>query len=94
MKKKAENLRKKAEAILKQKRSIPDESFKKLGIDKLIEELSIYQVELEMQHEALLERQDDLQKSKDRFEGLFNHAPSGYVFLNQDHQIVGCNNTF
>jgi PAS domain S-box-containing protein len=92
--KKSEELRNKAKAILARQKEVTHSELNKLGVDKMIEELSIYQVELEMQNESLLEKQEELIKSTDRFEGLFNHAPVGYLFLNEDLKIIECNNTF
>jgi PAS domain S-box-containing protein len=61
--------------------------------DELIEELKIYQYELEFQNDELKRIQVDLQKSHDEFQDLFQEAPVGYLILDEDFEIIECNRT-
>lgn len=64
------------------------------SLESLVEDLKIYQYELEFQKEELLRIQEELQLSRDSFRDLFQHAPIGYVLLNSDFLIQECNQAF
>lgn len=63
-------------------------------IDKIIEELSIYQVELEIQNEELRNTQLELETARNKYRDLFESAPTGYIILSEDFTIIDCNYTF
>lgn len=65
-----------------------------LGVRELIEELSIYQQELEYQNDELRKTQIDLEKSNRYAEDLFETAPIAYVILNDDFKIMRFNRVF
>ena len=46
-------------------------------VEKIVEELRIHQVELEMQNEELRRAQLELQKSRNKFSDLYDSAPVG-----------------
>lgn len=85
-------LRKKAEEILKQKET-PNEALNQMDVVKLVEELSIYQIELEHQNQALRESQEKLLQAKERYADLFNYAPLGYIILDESNQVIDVNHT-
>lgn len=62
-------------------------------IDKLLEEVQVHQIELEMQNEELREAQEKLIESKNRFEELYDFAPIGYLLLRRDGKIENLNLT-
>lgn len=70
------------------------EQLEKLGVKELIEELSIYQQELEYQNDELRRTQVDLEKSNRYAEDLFETAPIAYVVLNDDFNMVRFNELF
>ncbi len=62
-------------------------------VQKLIHELEIHQIELEMQNEELRLTQQELVKSNDRFADLYDFAPVGYVTINNKGLILEANLT-
>lgn len=64
------------------------------AMKKIIEELKIHQIELEIQNDELKQAQVELQVLKERYEYLYNHAPFGYVTLSNTGIIEQANHTF
>jgi PAS domain-containing protein len=58
---------------------------------RLIQELQIYQIELEMQNEELKQAQDQAEGEKQRYEDLFSFAPVAYFTLDRDSVICRMN---
>lgn len=83
-------LRKRAEEILGEK----PEAFRALApadIKKLIQELNVYQIELELQNEELRRTQLELQEARDKYLNLYDFAPTGYFTLDHNSLIVDVN---
>ncbi len=90
--KKIEKIRKKAEQILK--KEIPDNSeLRQMDIDKVINELQVYQIELELQNQELLKTHEELQESRSKYIDLFDNAPVGYLSMTGEAKITDANNT-
>lgn len=78
-------LRKKAESILAQKPA--GKPGYHLEVSRLFHELQVYQLELEMQVEALREVSTELELQKRQFQHLFNAAPVGYLVVDK-HGVI------
>ncbi|MFP4521422.1 MAG: ATP-binding protein [Fibrobacterota bacterium] len=95
-----EELRKKAEEYLA---SIEKEGLTHSGalpesstedLKSALNELMVYQVELEIQNEELRRAQSELERTRDRYSHLFSNAPAGYVLLDESGIIFQANATF
>jgi PAS domain S-box-containing protein len=92
---KQSGLRRRAEEVLGGKPSdmeditdlSPDE------VQRVVHELRVHQIELEMQNEDLRQAQIELEGLKDRYIDLYDFAPVGYVTLNEKGLIVEANLT-
>lgn len=60
---------------------------------RLLQELKIHQIELEMQNEQLRKSQADLEASRARFIDLYDFAPVGYCTISAAGLIVEINLT-
>jgi PAS domain S-box-containing protein len=60
---------------------------------KSLHELQVYQIELEMQNEALRQSRIDLEASRDRYIDFYDSAPVGYVTLSDSGLITEINLT-
>ncbi len=59
----------------------------------LIEELRIYQAELEIQNEQLRQAQEQVEAARDRYAELYHKAPAGYATLTDSGLISEVNET-
>lgn len=87
---KFKELRKRAEEVLKKKNFQNDESYYS-NIEKLIEELNIRQIELEMQNSELHLVVDKLNSEQKKYRDLYQNAPIAYITLNINGNIIEIN---
>lgn len=89
--KKWSHLRQKAEKILANKEQKYIDSSFIADVEKLIEELNIHHIELEMQNEELQKAYDQISEEKAKYEALYMHAPIAYFTLNDTGNIINLN---
>ncbi|MFO7864154.1 MAG: PAS domain S-box protein, partial [Salinivirgaceae bacterium] len=82
-------LRKRAEELLAKKKFSSDDEFDDTA--KLIEELSIHQIELEMQNEELQRSQQQLTMEREKYRQLYDNAPVPYITINPIGNIIDLN---
>jgi len=88
----SEILRKKAEELLKKKSPATVSSLSENETMKLIHELEVHQIELEMQNEALVfAKEQQLKSANDKYVELYDFAPSGYFTLSYEGTIIKVN---
>ncbi len=91
-KSKAEILRQKAEVLLKKQGVKSGSQLSEIDTLKLIHELEVHQIELEMQNEELLlakERAAEL--ASEKYIELYDFAPTGYFTLSKEGEIIELN---
>jgi two-component system, cell cycle sensor histidine kinase and response regulator CckA len=90
----ADELRKKAETKL-QTEAITRASHELSARDaaKMLHELQVHQIELEMQNEELRRAQVELEESRRRYLNLFEFAPVGHLVLDEQGVILEVNHT-
>jgi len=89
------NLRQAAEKKI-QKPSATDEEIQAMSpvdLHRMILELRVYEVELEMQNETLRETQAELETARQRYVDLFDQAPVGYVSIDEKGIVRSANQT-
>lgn len=79
-------LRRRAETLLAAPAEVPGDEAAKLS-----HELSVFQLELELQNEELQRTNQALQKQVDRYFSLFDMAPVAYVLLDRQGRIQDIN---
>jgi len=87
----AEMLRKKAEESLKNKSLKTTSIHSEADTLKLIHELQVHQIELEMQNEELRLAKENADEATQKYTELYDFAPSGYFTLSKEGKILGLN---
>ncbi len=85
-------LRRRAVEKLSEKTSASTPS-EEADVRKLLHELQVHQIELEMQNEELHTAQLELETSRDRYADLYDFAPVGYCTINAEGIILEANLT-
>ena len=86
-------LRRQAQEKIQMLEKMKSELLDPKTVRRLIRELQLHQVELEIQNKELEETQQELEASKSRFKDLFDFAPVGYMTVSDKGLIVEANCT-
>jgi len=87
------DLRKKAEEKLKEQHPISELPLKEADLQKLLHELQVHQIELEMQNEELKQAYDTAESALKKYTMLYDLAPVGFFILETDGTITDLNFT-
>ena len=90
---KKEKIQKHIESVLGNKTVVLETTYAK-SLEQLVEELKIYQYELEFQNNELILIQADLESSRNDYRQLFRNAPIAYLVLDIEMRIAECNQSF
>ena len=83
--------RQKAEELLRNQQSERSSYSAEADILKLNHELSVHQIELEIQNKELMDAKKDLEIAVEKYTDLYDLAPSGYLTITREGQIVELN---
>jgi PAS domain-containing protein len=86
-------LRKRAEEQLKEKQKNAGISVKETDPKKLLHELQVHQIELEMQNDELQHAYETAERALKKYTMLYDFAPTGYFILDSDGTICDLNFT-
>ncbi|PLW99504.1 MAG: hypothetical protein C0593_03055 [Marinilabiliales bacterium] len=87
----AARLRQKAEEKLKAIKSQIDKYVSEADKLKLIHELEVHQIELELQNEELVTAKEKAEQAEGKYTDLYDFAPSGYLSLTKEGKIFNLN---
>ncbi len=89
---KKEPLRQRAEKLLSEpSRLVP--KIEEHNLQKLVHELQVHQIELEMQNEELWRAQEEIEESRQKYSDLYDFAPIGYFTFSPAGEILEVNLT-
>jgi hypothetical protein len=89
----AEMLRKKAEEHMKKQQEKINKPVIEADVKKLLHELQVHQIELEMQNEELRQANETAEIALRKYTMLYDLAPLGYFTLDSDGSICDLNFT-
>jgi hypothetical protein len=89
----AQMLRLKAEEQLKEKQVKMDTPVSETEVKRLLHELQVHQIELEMQNEELRQANEVAESALKKYTMMYDFAPMGYFTLDEDGSICELNFT-
>jgi PAS domain S-box-containing protein len=92
----AAELRKRAEEIVREKRVRSSENIESMSpaeIRRMLEDLRVHQIELEMQNEELRRAHAELEAARERYFSFYDLAPVGYATVSEKGMILEANLT-
>lgn len=82
-----------AEEEYKKLKSVGSWAYTNEGIQKLVHELQVHQIELEMQNEQLRDAEMKASMQADRYRALYDFFPGGYFTLDREGNLIELNLT-
>ena len=86
-------LRRNAEELLKKKQVKLENASMETDSIKLLHELQVHQIELEMQNEELIKANETAETALKKYTMLYDFAPMGYFTLDSEGSIIDLNFT-
>jgi PAS domain S-box-containing protein len=86
-------LKRRAQEALKNY-NFDQEAMSSRDMAEVIEELQVYQIELELQNEEMQRLQEELNRQRDKYQDLYEKAPTGYVTIDEKGRIIDANSAF
>jgi diguanylate cyclase (GGDEF)-like protein/PAS domain S-box-containing protein len=80
-----------SEDVLQTKASVEDDTQTSGEMRRILHELQVHQIELEMQNAELKQARNELEAALEKFTDLYDFAPVGYMTLNRDGIISDLN---
>ncbi len=87
----AESLRQRAEEQYAKKQPVEEERFAEVDVLKLIHELEVRQIELELQNAELQQAKKEAETAVAKYAAFYNASPSGFITLDRDGMISEIN---
>ena len=84
-------LRRSAEGRLKEQHLERDPARTDADTQRLVHELQVHQIELEMQNEELQHARDEIEAGLEKYSDLYDFAPAGYLTLDREGTILESN---
>ena len=85
------SLRQQVEELLKNRPTKTASQLSEADIVKLLYELEVHQIEIEIQNEELIRAKDLAESTTEKFTNLYDFAPTGYFTLSQEGNILNLN---
>ena len=79
---------------MKDKRHNLEEGKQEAREQEITEKLNVYHEEIYFQNKELLRAQEELEKSKNSYQELFNNAPAAYVIYSSNNELIKSNEAF
>ncbi|MDK2856904.1 MAG: hypothetical protein PWQ29_59 [Verrucomicrobiota bacterium] len=86
-------LRRRAENRLRKGLSHPEEPTSEADTQRLLHELQVQQIELEMQNDELQAARNEMETLLEKYTDLYDFAPTGYFSLDERGQVLAVNLT-
>ena len=87
----AEILRQNAEELLNKRQLGVSSPSSESDAIKLSHELAVHEIELEIQNQELIEAKHNLEKAVEKYTGLYDFAPTGYLTITKEGEIIQLN---
>ncbi len=84
-------MRRRAEAHLKQQHVAADQLLTEADTQRLVHELQVHQIELELQNAELQRARQEIEAGLEKYSDLYDFAPVGYVTLDREGAIQEAN---
>ena len=89
----APEMRRRAEERLREQHPETGQARTEAETQRLVHELQVHQIELEMQNEELQTARDEVASGLEKYSDLYDFAPVGYLTLDPEGRVLEANLT-